>query len=343
MTLLHTLSYAGAAAAFTFIILSLASGLLWLSELIEEHSRLAKVLGQRGIYVIILIHTLLYYYDSLPLKHILFSIFCHIVYLQNFTASWPSVSLTSLTFISSCILVILDHFLWFFYFARVTQEARHRARRPYGNQLPVYVPGFGDIATFFGVCVWLAPLFLFLSLSANDNALPLNVGHGSMPSTPTSPSTIMTRPRASLFRSLFDSLPLDSLPRIRPRPRRRDTSEGIIAPHSPNISRHRSPSPSPVLATIGLPRTPSTSSLPPPSSPSMRRLSSESNSAVSATGVLGTVQEALDASDRLTPIQLGTPPRRASATGPSTRKSTADSKGRLEMRRVASHASSLGS
>ena len=28
-----------------------ASGLLWISELIEEHSRVAKVWGQRGIYV----------------------------------------------------------------------------------------------------------------------------------------------------------------------------------------------------------------------------------------------------------------------------------------------------
>ena len=28
------------------------------------------------------------------------------------------------------------------------------------------------MATFFGLCVWLTPLFLFLSLSANDNTLP---------------------------------------------------------------------------------------------------------------------------------------------------------------------------
>ncbi len=32
-------------------MLHIASGLLWLSELIEEHSRTAKSLGQRGIYV----------------------------------------------------------------------------------------------------------------------------------------------------------------------------------------------------------------------------------------------------------------------------------------------------
>lgn len=64
-------SYGGAAAAFVFITLSLgkqksspveesftnritASGLLWLSEVIEEHSRSAKVIGQRGIYVSVL-------------------------------------------------------------------------------------------------------------------------------------------------------------------------------------------------------------------------------------------------------------------------------------------------
>ena len=33
---------------------SIASGLLYVSELIEEHSRLAKVVGQRGIYVRVL-------------------------------------------------------------------------------------------------------------------------------------------------------------------------------------------------------------------------------------------------------------------------------------------------
>lgn len=67
--------------------------------------------------------------------------------------------------------------MWFFYFARITQDARHRTHRPYGAPAnSPRIPGFADIATFFGLCVWLAPLFLFLSLSANDNALPTNTG-----------------------------------------------------------------------------------------------------------------------------------------------------------------------
>ena len=123
---------------------------------------------------IIIVHILLFYYDSLPLHLTLFSIFCHVVYLKNFTANWPLVSLSSISFLASCALVIIDHFLWFFYFAKVTQNARHRARTSYQRQA-VQAPGFAEIATFFGICVWLAPLFLFLSLSANDNALPMNL------------------------------------------------------------------------------------------------------------------------------------------------------------------------
>lgn len=123
---------------------------------------------------IMALHVLLYFSDALPLHLIAFSIACHVVYLQNFTSSWPLVSLTSIGFLASCVLVITDHFVWFFHFAKITQDARHKARNPYrGPAASEKVPGFADIATFFGLCVWLAPLFLFLSLSANDNTLPM--------------------------------------------------------------------------------------------------------------------------------------------------------------------------
>lgn len=70
VTILHALGYVAAVAALLFVTLSLgecsmrgsfivwlnthdilASGLLWLSEIIEEHSRLAKYLGMRAVYV----------------------------------------------------------------------------------------------------------------------------------------------------------------------------------------------------------------------------------------------------------------------------------------------------
>lgn len=126
-------------------------------------------------------------FDKLPIHLTAFGIFCHVVYLQNFSKTWPFISLTSLKFITSCILVILDHFAWFFYFAERARETASTTRRPAyrgGNQWDPNRYGHGnryaglrelsfmDVATFFGVCVWLVPFFLFLSLSANDNVLP---------------------------------------------------------------------------------------------------------------------------------------------------------------------------
>ncbi|KAH9986319.1 transmembrane adaptor Erv26 [Russula compacta] len=174
-------SYVAAVAAFMFVTLSLASGLLWLSELIEEHSKLAKVIGKKCIYAIISIHVLLAFTDALPLHKVAFSILCHIIYLQNFSDTWPVISLTSKSFIASCVLVIADHFMWFFYFAHLTQEARQAARKTYRGGPLMKAPTFGDMATFFGICVWSAPLFLFLSLSANDNTLPTS-GESFIPS-----------------------------------------------------------------------------------------------------------------------------------------------------------------
>ncbi|KAG6833957.1 hypothetical protein H0H87_007968 [Tephrocybe sp. NHM501043] len=237
MGFLIYISYAAVLAAFAFVTLSLASGLLYVSELIEEHSRAAKVYGQRGIYAIIALHCILFFTDSLPLTQTAFSIVCHTVYLQNFSASWPLISLTSTSFLASCIFVVADHFSWFFYFARITQDARHN--RTY-RSTSVEVPGFTEIASFFGICVWMAPLFLFLSLSANDNALPISAAE---PGSPTNASSMQfAQTRVSLFRSIFS---LDSLPLLRPKAARR--TEGLLASHSPNPSRAPSltpPSPS---------------------------------------------------------------------------------------------------
>ncbi|KAI0638343.1 DUF396-domain-containing protein [Trametes polyzona] len=319
-----------------------ASGLLWISEVIEEHSRTSKVIGQRSIYAIILLHVLLYFYDALPGKHILFSIFCHVIYLQNFTPSWPFISLTSPSFIGSCVLVVLDHFMWFFYFARITQEARHRAHRSYrGPAMAHPVPNFGEIATFFGICVWLAPLFLFLSLSANDNALPTNAtgetSHvhsryvpnaltndtGEMPTSPTAASRPgLARSKASLFKALYDTLPIDSLPRLRPRTRRRDTSEGIIAPRSP-----RTAPPSPGIAPV-----PAMNGLPSPML-SPRRVSSDSYRPGSPSQyTYGNPAEPAN-------FSLSTPPRRSTTDEPP--RAMGSGARRLEMRRVASAQSSV--
>lgn len=257
MTLLHHLSYVGSIAAFLFMTLSLASGLLYISELIEEYSRMAKLIGQRGTYLVIALHASLYIFDSLPLPQTLFSILCHAVYLQNFSSAWPLISLSSFSFIASCILAVANHFTWFLYFSRISREVRHSYSRHRGPATEI--PGFADIATFFGVCVWLVPLFLFLSLSANDNALPTS---GSS----SGPNSSSPRVNSSLFKSMFGILWRGGSAKSNS-----GAPKGLIAPPSP-VSVRQPSSPLPV-SPIAM-RSPSLG--PPPRTPTRRVTEDES-------------------------------------------------------------------
>ena len=66
-------------------------------------------------------------------------------------------------------MVLVHHYLWFRYFS----DARNRA---YTNMTSLYdpidAPSFSQVASYFGLCVWLVPFALFVSLSAGDNVLP---------------------------------------------------------------------------------------------------------------------------------------------------------------------------
>lgn len=185
-----------------------------------------------------------------------FSVASHVIYLQNFSPSWPIISLSSPSFMASCLFVIVDHFIWFFHFSGVTHEARQR--RNYRGPTP-NIPGFTEIVSFFGICIWLAPLFLFLSLSANDNALPVSAGNNPshllysttiltpitlIPADPSGLSSMQpAQTRVSLFRSLF------SMPKFR----RESRKEGLLAPHSPSFQRSSLPPPSPTTSRYSAP------------------------------------------------------------------------------------------
>ncbi|KAJ3986704.1 DUF396-domain-containing protein [Lentinula detonsa] len=303
MGVLYYLSYVAIVITFAFITLSIASGLLYISELIEEHSQFAKLVGQRGTYVIILFHVVLYFTDALPLKHTLFSIFCHIIYLQNLSSAWPVISLTSFSFLASCVLVIADHFLWFFYFAHLTQDAKHQ--RYHQGRGAITAPSFTEIVTFFGACVWLTPLFIFLSLSANDNAIPLRSGdmftpnspiyilkrslHAAEPSSPSMKKTRFTpkQPRQSLLRSILSKIPGSKFSR----------NEGLIAPASP----YRSQPGDVPLRSPSIGGTYQNALSPPPKSPGPRQ-AQQSADFLSLKNSSSSI------------FQLSTPPRRSQST-----------------------------
>lgn len=67
------------------------------------------------------------------------------------------------------VLVLVNHYFWFRHFSAAQQRSYSRMSSMYDQP---DVPSFTEIASFFGLCVWLVPFALFVSLSASDNVLP---------------------------------------------------------------------------------------------------------------------------------------------------------------------------
>jgi hypothetical protein len=185
------------------LIICAASGLYYLSELVEEHTVLAKKLLTRLIYSVIAWQTLLCVIDRLPLWLSLLSIASHVVYMQNLRM-FPIVRLSDPIFILSCsmwwpfqkaipanhclVLVVTNHYFWFVHFSNPPPV------NPYKD--PIALPTFTEIASFFFLQVWLVPFSLFVSLSASENVLP---SMGSEYATdPTSPLVSPARSSSAL-------------------------------------------------------------------------------------------------------------------------------------------------
>ncbi len=74
---------------------------------------------------------------------------------------------------TSPVLVLTNHFLWFRHFSTPPSNPPHtRHGRPPSIYDRPEMPTFTEIASFFGICVWLVPFALFVSLSAGENVLP---------------------------------------------------------------------------------------------------------------------------------------------------------------------------
>ncbi|KAI2776831.1 transmembrane adaptor Erv26 [Daldinia loculata] len=168
MWILPLVGYLGSIVGFCFLTLAIASGLYYLSELVEEHTVIAKRLLTKLIYSIIGLQLILWLIDGFPLGLTLMGIVSHVIYLGNMRR-FPFVKLTDPLFIASCVLVLVNHYFWFQHFSEAQQRSYSRLSSMYDQP---DVPSFTEIASYFGLCVWLIPFALFVSLSASDNVLP---------------------------------------------------------------------------------------------------------------------------------------------------------------------------
>ncbi|KAI9592479.1 transmembrane adaptor Erv26 [Syncephalis fuscata] len=174
---LHLLAYIGLFSALILVTMSLACGLYYLSELVEEHTVLAGRAIRWMTWTVAAIQLALLF-DGLPLLRVFYSLACLITLSTNML-NFPNIRLSSPTFILGCLMTVVNHFLWFQYFSA------HPAT-------------LLQVAAFFGICVWLVPFAYFLSLSTGDNSLPTFGQESSSGSG--------NRGRVSLVKNLIDTM-----------------------------------------------------------------------------------------------------------------------------------------
>eukprot|EP00698_Gefionella_okellyi_P009034 TRINITY_DN2266_c0_g1_i1.p1 TRINITY_DN2266_c0_g1~~TRINITY_DN2266_c0_g1_i1.p1 ORF type:complete len:128 (+),score=20.81 TRINITY_DN2266_c0_g1_i1:273-656(+) len=98
-------------------------------------------------------------------------------------ADFPVIPLLTAKMAMSLGLLVVQHFLWFRYFA-------------YEWYAPV------RILFFFVLCIWLVPLEIMVSLSANDNILPMS---GPLPG-PADDATTANKKSHNILLTIFGFL-----------------------------------------------------------------------------------------------------------------------------------------
>ncbi len=156
MTAATLVVYAGAYIFLVFFAVCLATGLYYLAELVEEHTRLTRKIIRYIILSVIGIHALLLLVDRLPLICIAIGIAAHALYYR-LLKTFPYITLASTDFLASIGLLVSSHIVWIRFFMKDPRCA--------------YVT-VEWLVGFMLIVVWLTPFVFFISLAANESVLP---------------------------------------------------------------------------------------------------------------------------------------------------------------------------
>lgn len=91
---------------------------------------------------------------TIPIWLTMLNLTSHAVYLQNFSKTWPLISLKSPSFIASCVLCIANHFGHFKHFSEQSRLAHsHHMGRYKSTWTSVPTLTTLEIGTFFAI-IW---------------------------------------------------------------------------------------------------------------------------------------------------------------------------------------------
>ncbi|XP_078530664.1 protein TEX261 [Lissotriton helveticus] len=158
MWFIYLLSWLSLLIQVAFVTLAIAAGLYYLAELIEEYTVATSRIIKYIIWFSTAILIGLYLFEKFPALMVGVGLFTNLVYF-GLLRTFPFIMLTSPNFILSCVLVVVNHYLAFQYFAEE------------------YYP-FSEVLAYFTFCLWITPFAFFVSLSAGENVLPSTVQPG---------------------------------------------------------------------------------------------------------------------------------------------------------------------
>ncbi|XP_052899367.1 protein TEX261 isoform X2 [Anopheles moucheti] len=152
MSFLGLLSYVSLLVQICFATVSIAAGLYYLAELVEEYTVMAKKVISWMVGVTATLYVIFIFTENFSWTMLLCGLGAQILHGLILT-DFPYVRFLSPAFISAVLLLVANHYLAFVYF-----------------QLQYHT--FTEVLAYFTLCLWLVPFALFVSLSANDNVLP---------------------------------------------------------------------------------------------------------------------------------------------------------------------------
>jgi len=153
MLLLHWTAFI---VQILFLTVCVASGLFYLTELIEDYTQLSRKIFQWSNVAVIVTFVLLFLFEDISFIHTVLGLgMCASGYLV--LQQFPTIEMLSWQFILMIAVMVCNHISAFLYFSDKYYS-------------------FSQIISYFTVCVWLVPLQMILGLVAGENVLP-NMGN----------------------------------------------------------------------------------------------------------------------------------------------------------------------
>jgi hypothetical protein len=152
MWFLTALTYLSVAVQACLITLSLAAGLYYLAELVEEYTTTACKIIRGTVAVSLVVYIGLLCFENLPKDMLVLGLVAQVVHL-SLLKTFPVFYWHSPSFIVAVVLLVVNHYYAFTYFAH-------------------HIHSFQEVVAYFLICLWMVPFAFFVSLTANDYVLP---------------------------------------------------------------------------------------------------------------------------------------------------------------------------